>query len=464
MSLPNNEPMSRPASSGSTIAKEEPKPLIRDQQRRKLATSDSGSDDASKKMEETKFQPKSLRAPPTDDDPFGDRTRIPQLDLAPLEDESAANAVAAVPTTPQTFYVASPSIPYAISVVAQSTGAQLQSGGAQAFSHPTIIVIPSSLTDSLGPQNRAVYDRSYQQAENTASRITNTTTSTTMEPLPFGRMRRESIQNESVSLPPGHKIQKEEMRNITTTQVSSSTGLGSNSKKVKSTLEYNRTFREQRDLLSSSSNNLTDSSKAREGGGGAGAGGAGGRRASDVSLDASRSSIESAKMHILSRPQLLLNVFTFWINLIACHGSVNHNQCVHAMLLDLRQHFLEMVEKKQRSRKMSPNEEQRVDDARKCSQNILDELRLHLQDRSFDTTRSIVSMVNCLGPYVLRHFLVKKGVVSLDPNANDTAVVWASLIASSDPTLPFEDARKITDPGVMLERMAWSKRVSIPGV
>lgn len=178
----------------------------------------------------------------------------------------------------------------------------------------------------------------------------------------------------------------------------------------------------------------------------------------------SRSGLESAKMHILARPQLLLNVFTFWINLIACHGSVNHNQTVHAMLSDLRQHFLQMVEKKRRAGRITAAEEERIDDASRNLQWILDDLRTHLEDRSYDTTHSIVNVVNSVGPYVLRHFLVKRGVVSLDPNATDTSVVWASLIASSDPTLPFEDTRKITDPGVMLQRMAWSKKVSIPGI
>lgn len=494
------------------------------------AASDSGSEDVSSTRrndhekresngkEERRWKPKSLRAEPTDEDPFGDRDRIPHIEfsafLSPTNAENqqsqrerappftaSVNGVHPVPSTiyisqaqnPQTLLhdgaidpsrapASSPVIPFTVPLFASPPFPQTQQQHAQQHpaniyytvphhqnhAAPTIIVIPSTLADSLGQSYHepaaptplvapVIRDRAgLYNGTGAPTQMYNVGGGGGGGGAPAGShngggLAQSTTANMAVSqLPQKGKVPLKREEQRISAPDTDRTSAAERKPTFRSTSDYNRTYRDQqRDLLQSSGN----SSIVKK---------------DDESLaDASRSSVESAKMHIMARPQLLLNVFTFWINLIACHGTVNHNQCVHAVLSELRQHFLEIADKKRRrpgAKAMTRDEQRRVDDADRRLQQVLDALRENLDNRSYDTTRSVVDATNAVGPYVLRHFLLKRGVISLDPHVNDTAVVWASLIASSDPTLPFEDTKKITDPSVMLQRMAWSKCVSIPGV
>ncbi len=383
--------------------------------------SESGSEDASKS--EKKWKPKSLRAEPTDADPFGDAEKL--LELSPLPPlptiveqnnvpmpllPSLSTVTTLIPTNIPNTFIASPVTPLTF----RNEGVQIVTAPPQTYYyHP--------LTQSQQQRDQHEQERRIRVEQQQSATI-----------IVIPSTLADSVSNSTIKQGPSVKTVER-------------TPLSPQKSAIKSTGEYNNLFRKSANNGASNSNLFSADEVS-------------------TSLEKSKSSLESAKMHILSRPQLLLNVFTFWINLIACHGTVNHNQCVYAMLNELKQHFAQLIDKKRKGGKIGPKEEERVATARRKFDLVLDDLRNELDNRSYDTTRSIVDATNIVGPYVLRHFLLKKGVISKDVHKNDTAVVWASLIASSDPTLPFEDTRKITDPAVMLERMAWSKRVSIPGV
>lgn len=248
----------------------------------------------------------------------------------------------------------------------------------------------------------------------------------------------------------------------------------------KSTQQYNRLYRRRQKVVFEDEDDDGDNRLEEPG-----RIGSKNRRAADRSSSSSRktrrtqrsknaavsehSGMESTKMHILANPRLLLNVFTFWINLLACHGTAAHNECVHSVLSDLRDHFMRLVSKKRlraqaAGHSLSAEEEAKIASATEKTQRVLNDLLENLDNRAYDTTHSIVNVVNAVGPYVLRSFLVETQVISLDPYTSDTSTAWAHVIAASDPTLPYGAERKLTDPSEMLRRMAWSKNLTIPGL